>query len=184
MSTLIRVTKWSVLLQKVKRCPSNGQRAIARFAPHGVFVMGMPGNIADRAWSLTSTGVIVFMAVGPRRPEGGTNRVASREPRPGEDMSRVRRPCLVMTPADVDRTRCIYGLGKGPFVRGIRVIPKWGKRNGVGESPYAARGVESIGGCQASVKSARSRPDFAHELTVGALASRGSGAARDVAVGS
>ena len=135
------------------------------------------------------TGVIVFMPGGPRRPAGNKCRVASREPRPGpgEDMSRVRRPCLVMTSADVDRPRCIYGLGKGPFVRGIRVIPKWGKRNGVGESPYAARGVESIGGCQASVKSARSRPDFAHELTVGALASRGSGAARDVrdvAVGS
>ena len=145
VSTLIRVAKWSVLLQKVKRCPSNGQRAIARVAPHGVFVMGMQGDTADCPWSLTSTGVIVFMAVGPRRPEGGTSRVASREPRPGEDMSRVRRPCLVMTSADVDRPRCIYGLGKGPFVRGIRVIPKWGKRNGVGESPYAARGVDSIG---------------------------------------
>ena len=145
VSTLIRVAKWSVLLQKVKRCPSNGQRAIARVAPHGVFVMGMPGDIADRAWSLTSTGVIVFMRVGPRRPEGEVGRLSRAPPGPGENISRVRRPCLVMASSDVDRPRCIYGLGKGPFVRGIRVIPKWGKRNGVGESPYAARGVDSIG---------------------------------------
>ena len=68
VSTLIRVTKWSVLLQKVKRCPSNGQPAIARVAPHGVFVMGMQGDVADCPWSLTSTGVIVFMPGGPRRP--------------------------------------------------------------------------------------------------------------------
>ena len=85
VSTLIRVAKWSVLLQKVKRCPLNGQRAIARVAPHRVFVMGMPGDIADRAWSLTSTGVIVFMCVGPRRPEGDKCTVASRGPRPARD---------------------------------------------------------------------------------------------------
>ena len=114
----------------------------------------------------------------PARGRKMWGRLSRTPPGPGENMSRLRHPCLVMASADVDRTRCICGLGKGPFVRGIRVIPKWGKRNGVGESPYAARGVESIRGCQAPVKSARSRPDFAHESTVGALASRGSGAAR------
>ena len=73
VSTLIRVAKWSVLLQKVKRCPSNGQRAIARIAPHGVFVMGMQGDTADCPWSLTSTGVIVFMRCWPA-PARGRNK--------------------------------------------------------------------------------------------------------------
>ena len=111
VSTLIRVAKWSVLLQKVKRCPSNVQPAIARVDPHGVFVMGMQGDTADCPWSLTSTGVIVFIPVGPRRPEGEKCGVASREPRPGRE--KICRVCVARASSWRPRMSTVRGVYAG-----------------------------------------------------------------------